>query len=192
MEVTISATPLTIAFFFSFFFFLSFDKPQFQFLFIYLFFLSYIFSISISIILLLKKKKNIATILFSFSPVLASHNSFLLFFPPQHFGQLNCHNSFFFPSPPQFWQLHCLTFFFPLRYNFSNSIATHNSYFSLSFLGTPPGQVAFWVGISVTTSPKFNCLSLPPSHHFSLISHTFSQNFGNTIAEICFSYYFPK
>ena len=29
MEVTISATPLTIAFFFFFFFFLSFDKPQF-------------------------------------------------------------------------------------------------------------------------------------------------------------------
>ena len=101
MEVTISATPLTIAFFFSFFFFLSFDKPQFQFLFIYLFFLSYIFSISISIILLLKKKKKkIATILFYFSPVLASHNSFLLFFPPQHFGQLNCHNSFFFSLSP--------------------------------------------------------------------------------------------
>ena len=89
-------------------------------------------------IILLKKRKKIVTILFSFSPVLASHNSFLLF-PPQQFGQLNCHNSFFFFSPPQFWQLHCLNFFFSLPYNFSNSIATHNSYFSLSFLGTPPG-----------------------------------------------------
>ena len=100
MEVTISATPLTIAFFFSFFF------PQFRqatvLVFIYLFIFSLLhfqhlnFHNSPS----QKKKKKIATILFSFSPVLASHNSFLLFFPPQHFGQLNCHNSFFFSLSP--------------------------------------------------------------------------------------------
>ena len=83
MEVTISATPLTIAFFFSFFF------PQFRqatvLVFIYLFIFSLLhfqhlnFHNSPS---QKKKKKKIATILFSFSPVLASHNSFLLFFPP--------------------------------------------------------------------------------------------------------------
>ena len=140
MEVTISATPLTIAFFFSFFF------PQFRqatvLVFIYLFIFSLLhfqhlnFHNSPS---QKKKKKKLPQFFFLFLQFWQATILFFYFFLPSILGNSIAIILFFFPLPHNFGNSIALLFFFPLRYNFSNSIATHNSYFSLSFLGTPPG-----------------------------------------------------
>ena len=62
-------------------------------------------------------------------------------------------------------------------------------FFSFSFFNLPILAIQFFLAISL---PKF-IFSLPhPSHHFSLLSPTFSQNFGIGVAEIRFSHHFTK
>ena len=81
-----------------------------------------------------------------------------------------------------------------------NSIATIQFFISIFFLHfsqvSPQfrvGQPAFlgtYFGNTIAEIPFFSLPLL--SHHFSLLSLTFSQSFGNGVAEIRFSPHFPK
>ena len=174
MEVTILATPLTI------FFFLFRQATVLVFIYLFIFSLLHFQHLNFHNSPSQKRKKKIATIPFSFSPALASHNSFLLFFPPQHFGQLNCHNSFFFPSPPQFWQLHCLTFFFssPLQFQ---QLHCHTQFLFFSLLFGHSSWVGCILGRNFGNYITKIQLSLSPSitsflSHFSYFFLEFWQH----------------
>ena len=97
------------------------------------------------------------------------------------FRHCYCHNSFF-PSlfSPLIWHSHATIPFFSL----SSLLLFGHSYFK---------QLKNWAHILATTSLKFFFLSLPSVTSFlSLLSPTFSQDFGNDITEICISHHFPK
>ena len=97
------------------------------------------------------------------------------------FRHCYCHNSFF-PSlfSPLIWHSHATIPFFSL----SPLLLFGHSYFE---------QLKNWAHILATISPKFFFLSLPSVTSFlSLLSPTFSQNFGNDITEICISHHFTK
>ena len=143
-----------------------------------------------------------------FFPALASHNSFSFlffsFFPPLHFRQLNCYNSFFFSSSfgkphsffssplyfqqlnchnffflsPQFWQLDCLNSFFSISSLLQfQQLHCHNCFYFFSLFALLLGSLHF--GQKFQQLHHRNSIvslshSLPPSHHFSLLSHIFS------------------
>ena len=108
---------------------------------------------------------NLVATIFFFLPFSATWLPQFLFFSfltLLQFQQLSCHDWFFLFRALLLWALH-------LGSRFCAAI------------------------ILVTSLPKFKIFfSLQPSHHLSLISHTFCQNFGNGVTEICFFPHLPK
>ena len=130
----------------------------------------------------------LATIFF-FSPVLAGHNSFLFFsflfsFSPLNSRQLNCHNSFFFSTISA---IPLPSFFFYLSPLSPTILATPLPqflfFFFLSLLfSTSPISSTPLIWVACILRKNFDnyiteiqlSLSIPSSHHFSLLSYTFS------------------